>query len=143
MELNSYHQVSLHKTHTHEHTAPDDYTAVPHNNTIPVVFAAGRLSTRVFIHINNDNITESDELFFGRIRMNDLQVVTITQDTAEITIRDDDCKSQYTAFLVYMLYTIKICLSVHIVTAKSCRNCKDTFKLYRTLVHPHSQILTQ
>ena len=82
----------LHAQYTHTYAATDDYAAVPQNATIPVVFATGRLSTQVFIHIINDKNIESDESFFGRLKINDLQVVTITQDTAEITIRDDDCK---------------------------------------------------
>jgi len=77
---------------THAHAATDDYAAVLQNATVPVVFATGCLSTQMFVHIINDKNIESDESFFGRLKINDLQVVTVTQDTAEIIIRDDNCK---------------------------------------------------
>lgn len=91
-KITEWPKLYLYLKHTHAHTAPDDYTAVPQNDTVPVVFATGHLSTTIFIHIINDSNIESDESFFGRLRSKNLQLVTVTEDRAEIVIRDDDCK---------------------------------------------------
>ena len=71
-------------------TAPGDYTAVPLSSAIPVNFEPGQSSTTVTIPIQNDVMVEPDENFFGRLQSTGLGDVTITQDSAEIIIVNDD-----------------------------------------------------
>lgn len=55
-----------------------------------VNFGPGQTSTTVTVDIQNDNFMEPNESFFGRLQSTGVEDVQITQDTAEVTIVNDD-----------------------------------------------------
>lgn len=48
------------------------------------------MSTTITIPIENDNVIEPDEIFFGRLEATGTGEVLVTQDRAEVTIVNDD-----------------------------------------------------
>ena len=53
----------------------------------------GQTEAVVTVDIINDDIYEGNEYFLVRLRDSGVGAVTITQDTATVTILDDDGKS--------------------------------------------------
>ena len=81
-------------------SAPGDYTSTPVSGAIPVNFGPGETSMTVTVSIQNDNLVEPDETFFGRLLSTGTGDVSIIQDRAEVTILNDDGMYSYTLSIV-------------------------------------------
>ena len=68
--------------------ANNDYSS----RTYPVQFEAGAFTTTVSVPIIDDTFWEPDEIFYGNLTKIGNQNVQITQDTAEVLIKDNDGK---------------------------------------------------
>ena len=68
--------------------ANNDYSS----RTYPVQFVASAFTTTVSVPIIDDTFWEPDEIFYGTLTKTEDENVLITQDTAEVLIKDNDGK---------------------------------------------------
>jgi len=83
-------------------TAPVDFIAVMGTN---IVFDADTSSSTELIAINDDNILENLESFFGNLNTNDSAVI-IAPDSTRVDILEDTVDSKFFVWLRYYLLIV-------------------------------------
>ena len=67
--------------------APGDFSQL---TAVPVTFADGSSITSITVSINDDSAIEDDEVFTGSLSHVGVERVQIVEDTATVTIIDND-----------------------------------------------------